>query len=67
MKRISVGNKLFMFENIYYVFLYVVIGIILVLTAAVAFVTSKTGGEDEVAHRNMFTGGINLIYNLMIK
>ena len=38
MKRISVGSKLFMFENIYYVFLYVLLLILFLGGAGVAFV-----------------------------
>ena len=63
MKRISVGSKLFMFENVYYVLFYVMFGILL-FVATITFVRRKTE-VDDVSDEKKLTDGINLLYKII--
>ena len=47
MKRISVGTKLFMFENVYYVIFYLLV-VILLFAGTVMFVRRDQDIKDDV-------------------
>ena len=63
MKRIALGNKLFMFQNVYYVLLYLMVGIFL-YAASFTFIRREQDIEDDVSQAKKFTDGIDHLYRI---